>query len=448
MARPKKYWPMVEASRDEACLATRLFNDPAEVRSFEGFALHMHLAWLYLLHAELTRDGVDFRYHRKDNPRLLVKVGREPKRWELAQCVSHRWPKPDDPVRLNIELFIGLRNKVEHRYARQQQALVAVLGGHAQALLLNYELELTGEFGPAASLATRLQFPVFIGSFTDDGEQALRRLRKDLPAALRTFIANYHSGLSAGTETDPRFEFRLRIINELAPKDPDALAVQFTKYHEMSEQQRAAVEELGRKGMVITRERQRGIVGHGLKKPKQVVAEVAAAIPYKFTTGHFPRAWKALQVRPVAGDEHPEITEEKYCIYDERHNDYGYTGAYIKKLIRECSTEEGFRKLLGMAPKDKDTGEWVGEPPLPSVPPWRSRGLRVGRPSPGQALRPLSAGPSVRSGAWAPARGSLAHRMCGAASGVAFRITDLPCTSRGPGGAFCLTQSTVQEARR
>ena len=94
MARPKKHWHMAEASRDEAGLATRLYNDPAEVRSFEGFAVHMHLAWLYLLQAELTRDGIDFRYHRKDNPRLLVKVDGEPKRWELAQCVAHRWPKP------------------------------------------------------------------------------------------------------------------------------------------------------------------------------------------------------------------------------------------------------------------------------------------------------------------------------------------------------------------
>jgi len=371
VARPKKHWPMVEVSRDEASLATRLYNDPAEVRSFEGFAVHMHLAWLYLLHAELTRDGTDFRYHRKDNPRLLVKVDGEPKRWELAQCVAHRWPKPDDPVRLNIEFFIGLRNKIEHRYARQQQALVAALGGHAQALLLNYEEELTGEFGPVASLATRLQFPVFIGSFTDEGEQTLRRLRKGLPAPVRTFITNYHSGLSAETEADPRFEFRLRVMNELAPKDPDALALQFTKYHEMTEEQRAVVEKLGRKGMVISKERQRGIVGHGLMKPTRAVAEVAAAIPYKFTMGQFTKAWKALKVRPPTDDHHPEITDEKYCLYDERHNDYGYTAAYVKKLIRECSTEGGFRKLLGTTPRDKITGEWVGEPPPTTLPPWR-----------------------------------------------------------------------------
>lgn len=130
------------------------------------------------------------------------------------------------------------------------------------------------------------------------------------------------------------------------------------------------VEELGRKGMVISKERKRRVVGHGLKKPTQVVAEVRAAVPFVFTMGHFTEAWKALRVRPSSGDEHPEAADEKYCVYDERHNDYGYTSAYASKLIRECSTEAGFRALLGTAPKDKLTGAWVGEPPLASVPPW------------------------------------------------------------------------------
>jgi hypothetical protein len=45
----------------EAQLAVRLYSDPSEARSFEGFVVHMYLAWLYLLHAELTRDGVEDR---------------------------------------------------------------------------------------------------------------------------------------------------------------------------------------------------------------------------------------------------------------------------------------------------------------------------------------------------------------------------------------------------
>jgi hypothetical protein len=42
-------------------LAVRLYSDPSEARWFEGFVVQMYLAWLYLLHAELTRDGVEDR---------------------------------------------------------------------------------------------------------------------------------------------------------------------------------------------------------------------------------------------------------------------------------------------------------------------------------------------------------------------------------------------------
>lgn len=80
MAPPTRFMQMVESSRDEASLAVRLYNNPSEARSFEGFVVHMHLAWLYLLHAELTRDGVDYRYwHQQGRSRRLERVDGEPK---------------------------------------------------------------------------------------------------------------------------------------------------------------------------------------------------------------------------------------------------------------------------------------------------------------------------------------------------------------------------------
>ncbi|MGY1838439.1 MULTISPECIES: DUF3644 domain-containing protein [unclassified Modestobacter] len=360
MAPPPRFMQMVEASRDEAQLAVRLYNDPAEPRSFESFVVHMHLAWLYLLHAELTRDGVDYRYWRPEGrTRRLVKVDGEPKRWELATCVQHRWPDSSDPVRANLGFFIALRNKIEHRYARHQEALAAAVGGQAQALLLNYEEEVTGQFGADSSLATRLRFPLFVGSFTDAGEQTLRRLRAQLPAALRTFIAEYDAQLDESVTADPRYELRLRVLQELAPKDPDALAVQFTRFDELDEEQRAAVEAIGKKGLVVVREQKRGVIGLGYLKAAAVVAQVDEQIPFVFHMGHFVRAWKALGVRPDKNDPHPEKTDEKYCLYDERHHDYGYTAAYVKKLVKECRSEAGFRELLGFEPKVND----VEQPP-------------------------------------------------------------------------------------
>jgi hypothetical protein len=359
VARPKKYWPMVAASRDEACLAVRLYNDPAELRSFEGFVVHMHLAWLYVLHAEFTRDKVDHRYWKRDNPRRLEKVDGEPKRWELSRSARERWPDPRNPVRANLEFFIGLRNKVEHRFARQQQALSTVVSGHAQALLLNYEQELTTQFGMPSSLATRLRFPVFIGSFTTEGEEALRRLRKQLPASVRTFIAEYDANLDASVSNDPRYELRLRVFQELAPKHPDALAIQYTRYDDLTNEEQKAVEELGRKGNVIIRERVRNVTGADELKPTQVVRAVQARIPYRFTTDDFHRAWKKLRVRPPSKSPHPERTDEKYCTYDKRHGDYGYKPAYVEKLVRECSTTDGFTNLTGKPARDKTTGQVV-----------------------------------------------------------------------------------------
>ncbi len=378
MARPRKHWPMVRTSRDEAAPAVRLYSDPAEVRSFESFIIHMHLAWLYLLHAELTRDGVDYRHWRKDKPHLLEKVDGEPKRWDLARSVKKRWPDDKGSVRANILFFIRLRNRIEHRYAREQQAVAAAVSGHAQALLLNYEAEVTSQFGMASSMATRLRFPLFVGSFTTEGEQALRKLRKSLPAAVRTFLAEYDAGLDTSVTDDPRIRAQAPGPAGAGSQGPGRTGdptYEIRRPHGGGARgsrryRQEGHDAIGKKGMVVVKERQRDVVGHGLRKPAQVVKAVQEQVPYKFTMGHFIKAWKLLAVRPPDGHPHPERTDERYCIYFELGRSYGYKDAYARKLVRECSTEAGFRKLLGTAPKDKVTGEWVGEPPPNSVAPW------------------------------------------------------------------------------
>ena len=89
-------------------------------------------AWLCLLQAEFQQSGTDYRHRTKSGD--LVYIDGVPKVWEVAECVKYRFPEVNDPVRVNLELFILLRNKVEHRY---QQALKEVAGGRAHALVIN-----------------------------------------------------------------------------------------------------------------------------------------------------------------------------------------------------------------------------------------------------------------------------------------------------------------------
>lgn len=325
----------------------RLYNDSGQSRSFEGFVVHMHLAWLYLLHARFARDGLDYRYRRTDDPRRFVVIDGEHKRWELAKCAAERWQDANDPVRRNLEFFIALRNRVEHRHASTDRNLGLAVSGHAQALLLNFEDELVATFGSRYSLAGTLRFPVFIGTFTAEGEKALLSLRDKLPADLKRFIAEYHSGLPGETAGDSRFELRLRVVLELAQRDADSMSMQFTRWDDMTEEERAAVTEMGKRGQTVIREQSRPVVGHGLLRPREAELKVAAAIPFRFTSHHFLRAWQIKKIRPENGDEHPERTDQRYCMYDALGRNYGYTEAWVKYLIKQCSTEKGFLAATG-----------------------------------------------------------------------------------------------------
>jgi len=357
MARPPRWQATLDASVEEACLAVRLYNDSAEARAFEGFVVHMHLAWLYLLHAQFIRDDIDYRYWDKRYKRRLLKVDGEPKMWELERSMKERWPADTDPVRANLALFIRLRNRLEHRHGHADEALMLNLAGHAHALLVNYESELTDQFGENQSLALRLRLPIFVGTFTPQGEQALRRFRKTLPTDLRSFVTQYESGLDDSTVNDSRYEFRLRAVVELAPKDPDAVALQFTRYEDMTDDDRAAVEELGRRGQVITRDRKQPVSGLGRLMPKPAVEQVAAGIPFVFNMNHFTAAWKRKGVRPAWGAQDPHHTVSDFCEYDEPTKSYRYTKAYVKHLIKKCSTAAGFEEITGMVAREKPTSD-------------------------------------------------------------------------------------------
>jgi hypothetical protein len=181
MRRPA-WWSMVQASRDEACIAVEMYNRTEAPRSYETFVVHMHLAWLYLLQAIARRDGIDCRYFETSGRRRrIVRVDGEPKTWELDRHVMEHWPNPNDPVRANLRFFIALRNKIEHRYTRSQEGLAVATGGHAHAQLVNYEAELTSQFGVelvgpsvAVSSVRRLLHRGWAGAAAPDASVAAR----------------------------------------------------------------------------------------------------------------------------------------------------------------------------------------------------------------------------------------------------------------------------------
>ena len=53
-------------------------------------------------------------YHKKKNGRYEIVDG-ERKAWDLSTCIK-KYGNLSDPVYKNLDLFIKLRNKIEHRH--------------------------------------------------------------------------------------------------------------------------------------------------------------------------------------------------------------------------------------------------------------------------------------------------------------------------------------------
>lgn len=125
------------------------------------------------------------------------------------------------------------------------------------------------------------------------------------------------------------------------------MAMQFTRWEDMTPEEQAAVAEMGRRGQVVIREQKRSISSYGLLRPAEAERAVAARIPYVFNNHHHTQAWKRKGIRPETGSAHPERTDERYCIYHHLSRSYGYTQKWVDWLVRHCSTERQFEETTG-----------------------------------------------------------------------------------------------------
>jgi hypothetical protein len=341
----------LDASKDEAVLAVDLYNQSRRARRLEGFFVHMHMAWLYMFEAEYQQAHKVYFYKLVNGH--YDRVDGEPKTWDLAKFVKEELDANDPdqaPVRKNLELTIGLRNKIEHRF---EEATTLATSGYAQALLLNYEETLTARFGANQALGQELRFPIFIGTLTRDGATRLAATRKQLPAKTRQFLTEFEASMNPSIAQDHRYEFRIHLVPMLGAKTDADLAISFVREDELTDNERDALSQRGQTGTVIIREQERQVSNLNNLKPTPTARAVEAKIPFKFRVHHLARAWKKENVRPPEGDPHPERTKQDLCIYDKAHGDYLYTSAYVDRLVRKVKTVKGFRELTDLEPVRK-----------------------------------------------------------------------------------------------
>ncbi|NHC12657.1 DUF3644 domain-containing protein [Motilibacter deserti] len=343
MARPPAWRHTLDEARRQALVAIDFYNRPGDRRSFSDFIVHMHLAWQNLLHADRMRRKAEIFYRETGGRRLFKRnPDGSKKTWDLMQCLKHEF-KDNDPVRANIEFFVGLRNHVEHRF---QDSVLVVTAAEAHACIINFEAELLRRFGADESLGNELKFPVFVQSLSPVRYQEQLDLRRGLPAAVSSFITDFRTSVPDDVRSDERFAYRLLLLPMKGPKTEADMALNFVRQDDLSEKE--LQELLGQQGSVIIAEKFREAVHGNEVLPKAVAAAVEAQIPFKFGVNDFTRLRKKWQIGPVkAGSKDQLPKSDGYCVYSPAFSQFVYRPELVDRIVAAVSTKEQYRDEVG-----------------------------------------------------------------------------------------------------
>jgi hypothetical protein len=333
---------LVRKARESALLALQLYNCPTTVFRTEGFSVLMVIAWTSLFHAVFERRQVFHFYTEPDGAPKLVDGDK--KAWELSECMSQFWGGADHAVRKNLEFFIRLRNRIEHRFV---PALDPHVAGECQSLLLNFDEMLVREFGSYYAIRESLAVPLQTANLrTEAQSEALRRLQARHFQDIRAFVDAYRDGLAPEIYSDPKYSFRVYLVPKTGNhRSSSDAAIEFIKW----DPDRADELEGLQRQIALVKERQVPVSNANLLNPTQVVEAVAARLGRRFTTHHHQLAWKRYRVRPSKFD--PNGCDTKFCVADPRHKDYGYTRAWVDLLVERLADQAEYEALLGPGKK-------------------------------------------------------------------------------------------------
>ena len=348
MARLPAWRHTLNEAKRQALVAIDFYNRPGDRRSFSDFVIHMHLAWQNLLHADRMRRNVEI-YYRESNGRYFKRNSDNSKKtWDLSKCIRYEFDN-NDPIRKNIEFFIGLRNHMEHRF---QEIVLDSTAAETHAYIINFETELVKRFGMNETLGNELKFPIFIQSLNPSNYEEQRKLRRKLPKDTHTFITKFQKVLPDKIRSDERFIYRLLLLPMKGPKTEADLALNFVRQDELTENEQQAL--LGKECSIIIAERRRDVIYSNEMRPKVAAKAVEEHIDFKFSINDFTKVRKAWKIGPAKSGSDRELPNSSgYCFYSPAFNQFLYKPKLIERMVKELNTREKYEKLVGHPPIKK-----------------------------------------------------------------------------------------------
>lgn len=333
---------LLDKAKESCLLAVDVFNKPKTSFRSGAYIVFMNIAWTSLFHAIFQKHRVKFYYRDENNPRNYKKIDGEPKPWELSTCVKEYFKDKDkeyEPIRENINFFIPLRNKIEHRFMPELDNLIF---GMCQSLLHNFERILTEEFGENHSINESLVFSLqFSKTHTKENKPSKDFLR------IKEQIMGFNEELPPEILSDPNYRFQAILIQTNNPNKAD-YAITFIHENNLKPEQ---MQEINHAVGIIT-EKLTPVSNLGKSRAKDVVKEVRKELTkiygkrIKFNSYHHNKCSIEYEARPEKGSKDKIKTNKEFCTYDDVFDDYAYTEKWTKFLVKKLSNEEEFIRLF------------------------------------------------------------------------------------------------------
>lgn len=341
-------------ARDSALQAVEIYNKPARPFRSGGYVVLMVIAWTSLLHAIFLKRKLKPYYRRKNSIRF-ERVDGDYKWWELSTCLDQYWAADHGPVRMNLEFFIKLRNKIEHRSIPE---LDTAIFGHCQSMLYNFDDVLETEFGEQWRLSEALCYSL---QFRKSQPQA----RRAKPSAgwneVSTFVDAFRSSLSADIHQSQQYCYQVYLLPRTGNHRSSAdVAIEWVEYDPNKPEEMEEYERL----VALIKPKQVQVSNLGALTAGRVAKMVSAAINRTFSASyHHVRCWRHFGVRPEPGASDPTACKTEYCTYDEAHGDYVYTPKWVSLIVDYLSDPANYDLLF----PPKSNGPPLATP-APSLP--------------------------------------------------------------------------------
>jgi Domain of unknown function (DUF3644) len=243
------------------------------------------------------------------------------------ECLGQYFKDQNPAVRKNLEFFIALRNKIEHRSLPE---LDPEIFGECQAMLMNFESILCSQFGDRYAIRGGLSFAL---QFSRSAPKFHTSQAKSY-SAIKAFVEKFRSSLDSEIQSNLSYSFKVFLVPKIgAHASKDSVAVEFVKYDPSKPEEMKQYERV----VALIKPKHIQVANLGLLKATDAAKRIALALGRPFNLHHHRICYRHFNVRPPTNAPDPAACDTRYCIYDSLHRDYAYTEEWIGHLIKTLS---------------------------------------------------------------------------------------------------------------